>query len=78
MTAPPGHPDAGGCLCPVMDNRHGKGCGYTDANGNPLYVVNGDCPVHGSAPLMEPDEWCYADPDALVAGTGIEPVVSSL
>lgn len=35
-----------GCLCPVMDNRRGRGSGYVDLDGNPLWWINGDCPVH--------------------------------
>jgi len=29
------------CLCPVLDNHHGKGVG------GGLYWINGDCPLHG-------------------------------
>ena len=32
---------AQGCVCPVLDNAHGKG------TGDGLFWVNEDCPVHG-------------------------------
>lgn len=49
MTTPnPGSDEAikKGCVCAVMDNRHGAGCGRSD-NGRPLYWITEDCPVHG-------------------------------
>lgn len=37
---------AQGCLCPVMDNAQGKGCG---GDGHQFgWYVSGDCPIHGS------------------------------
>ena len=43
----PGAPRAKrlGCLCPVIDNHYGLGCGCSE-NG-PLYVIRCDCPMHG-------------------------------
>ena len=35
-----------GCTCDVIDNGRGRGSGRTDENGEPLYWVAGDCPVH--------------------------------
>jgi hypothetical protein len=35
----------------VLDNGHGKGSGYTDADGAPLYWISADCPLHG--PTLE-------------------------
>ena len=35
-----------GCECPILDNHHGKGCGR-DKDGNPLFWVSADCPIHG-------------------------------
>jgi len=36
-----------GCLCPILDNSHGKGyMGLGEERG--LYVYNGECPIHGS------------------------------
>lgn len=70
----PGHPQAAadGCICPAMDNGHGAGCGYVDAQGRPLYVFDLTCPLHGgdnaersATPLsrwaleMNPDEYCF-------------------
>jgi hypothetical protein len=36
-----------GCLCPVIDNDFGWGCGQNDATGQPLFWVNDECPIHG-------------------------------
>lgn len=46
---PPGSPAAidAGCLCPVLDNGHGRG--YMPGPTGPLYVYNEECPVHGNA-----------------------------
>lgn len=53
MSAPvpsPGSDEAvkQGCICPVLDNGHGRGYlgGMKDANGNTLYVTVSDCPLH--------------------------------
>lgn len=35
-----------GCRCPVIDNSHGLGHGV-DENGEPVFVMVGDCPLHG-------------------------------
>lgn len=50
----PGSNDAlaAGCLCPVLDNGRGKGAyggGLLDEEGKPLYWINAECPIHGSA-----------------------------
>lgn len=60
---PPGHPQsvADGCQCPTLVNGHGAGCGYSDANGHPLYVVDQTCPLHGNAPQPAPGELFNAD-----------------
>ena len=34
-----------GCECPVMDNGHGKGCGYGTKE-EPAFWVNQGCPLH--------------------------------
>lgn len=39
---------AAGCSCPVLDNAHGKGCGYLNADCAPMFWINADCPMHGS------------------------------
>lgn len=48
---PPGSEEASaaGCKCPVMDNGRGRGYlgGVTDKQGRTVYVIAGDCPVHG-------------------------------
>ena len=40
---------AAGCTCPVMDNGHGRGYfgGVTDEQGQTVFVIVVDCPVHG-------------------------------
>jgi hypothetical protein len=48
-----------GCACPVLDNAHGKGSGYRNDAGKPLYWVNAKCPLHGSAA-----EWLEEDDEA--------------
>lgn len=50
MTAPNPGSDialAQGCTCPVMDNSHGQGSMW----GKGVFVVQVDCPLHGSMPL---------------------------
>lgn len=37
-----------GCLCPVLDNGHGHGCGRVDQRGIPLFWVDAKCPLHGT------------------------------
>mgnify|MGYP001582440674 CR=1 FL=1 len=41
----PGSPEAvtKGCRCPVIDNAHGRGCGWGPDN----FWINEDCPMHG-------------------------------
>lgn len=55
---PPGHPDAvaSGCTCPVLDNAHGKGCGYLTDDGQPVYIVNGTCPQHDAQDFFPDDQ----------------------
>jgi hypothetical protein len=36
---------ARGCLCPQLDNSHGKG--YMGVEGR--YVIHGECPLHALA-----------------------------
>jgi hypothetical protein len=38
-----------GCVCPRMDNAYGCGylAGVRDENGDVVFVINCDCPVHG-------------------------------
>lgn len=38
-----------GCLCPVLDNAHGLGYmgGAKSSSGEPLFVMNMECPLHG-------------------------------
>jgi hypothetical protein len=44
IVPPPGSDEAldAGCVCPVMDNGHGRGRGSP-----PQFWVNDDCPMHG-------------------------------
>lgn len=41
-----------GCLCAVMDNCHGRGCGRSE-DGKPLFWITGDCPLHGEAAMSK-------------------------
>lgn len=38
-----------GCLCPRMDNCWGEGC-YRDKDGEPVFIINNHCPLHGEGP----------------------------
>ena len=40
---------AKGCKCPVLDNAHGKGCGWPTESGGPAFWINADCPLHAGA-----------------------------
>jgi hypothetical protein len=48
---PPGSQEAQdlGCLCPVIDNGHGRG--YMGMEG--VYVYREDCPVHNTKTLLD-------------------------
>ena len=50
-----------GCRCAGMDNARGRGYlgGVKDADGNTLYVISADCPLHGE---------CGAQPRTQVIG----------
>jgi len=45
---------AAGCLCPVIDNRHGAGM-YEGPSG-PIFCVSSECPLHGLGVLVLPDD----------------------
>ena len=54
-TPPPGSDAAldDGCECPVLDNCHGKGAfEFAGPNGEPVYWVNWECPLHGTSTLL--------------------------
>jgi hypothetical protein len=56
MYDPPGSPGAvlKGCLCPTLDNAHGKGIYF---GVEVVYWIDGLCPLHGERHIMEdPDE----------------------
>lgn len=48
-TPNPGSPEAVkmGCECPVMDNCRGRGAGSSRDSDNPVFWINGACPIHG-------------------------------
>jgi len=50
---PPGSDDAIklGCRCAIMDNNHGRGAYIVD--GNPVFWISGDCPIHSDDPTHE-------------------------
>lgn len=41
-----------GCKCPRVDNAYGKGYlgGVRDEDGDLVFVVNADCPIHNPKP----------------------------
>ena len=51
ITPNPGSQEAvsQGCKCPRMDNAHGRGYmgGFKDDDGNIVFVINHNCPIHG-------------------------------
>ena len=56
ITPPPGSDLAlaAGCLCPVLDNRHGAG--VCEGPDGPIYVMNAECPLHGAVMLVLPGD----------------------
>lgn len=48
----PGSPEAvaAGCLCPIIDNHHGKGVPI-GKDGSPLFWRSERCPIHGGEAL---------------------------
>lgn len=55
-TPPPGSPEAvaAGCLCPVLDNAHGRGIEFVDYDSmwrvtgtSRAWWRNSKCPLHG-------------------------------
>jgi hypothetical protein len=58
-----------GCTCAVMDNGHGYGSGYPGPNGEPLFYISGDCPLHGKP---EVELWALVVVVALSALIGCE------
>lgn len=48
-----------GCSCPVLDNAHGRGCGYLSDAGEPMFIVSEDCKLHGAAEFF-PDDTVFA------------------
>ena len=46
-----------GCICPVLDNGHGRGyMGYEDENGEPVFVTVVGCPLHAPLPPSRESE----------------------
>jgi len=60
----PGSPEAIalGCICPVIDNGHGKGSGYLLPDGSPEFWYRTDCTVHEAPTLFDMDEWAKREP----------------
>lgn len=48
-TPNPGSDEAidGGCVCPVLDNGHGRGRPGVDGTDGPSFWMNENCPMHG-------------------------------
>jgi len=53
-TPNPGSRDAldAGCICPVMDNAHGRGA-RLDEDGQPMFVMVVGCPVHSPQEALD-------------------------
>ena len=49
---------AAGCTCPVIDNDYGRGCmgGVKDDTGQTVFVISGDCPLHGDGAMKRARE----------------------
>jgi len=43
-----------GCICPVIDNGHGRG--YFGDGAKYGFVVREDCPLHGGGDFLQTDE----------------------
>lgn len=56
MIETPGSPGAilKGCTCPTLDNAHGKGVNFGDTE--PLFWIDGLCPLHGVNHIEEDRE----------------------
>jgi|GEM_PF-3465057 len=48
-----------GCSCPVLDNARGRGCGYMSQDGEPCFIYNAACPLHGCA-VAFPEDTIFA------------------
>lgn len=48
-----------GCTCPVEDNHHGEGSGYTDKEGYPVFWFDPGCPIHGESEHIPMDRVLY-------------------
>jgi hypothetical protein len=35
------------CTCPILDNGRGRGSGMLGSEGQPLFWIADDCPLHG-------------------------------
>jgi hypothetical protein len=44
-----------GCICAVLDNEHGRGCGL-GKDGEPLFWITAECPLHGGGNWKEERE----------------------
>lgn len=44
-----------GCLCPILDNRHGEGQPYTRSDGSEgrTFVFRVGCPLHGEGHWLD-------------------------
>lgn len=62
---PPGSKEAIalGCLCPELDNGRGKGSGHIDSEGNPMFWISFDCPVHMKEECIECKKDCKECPE---------------
>jgi hypothetical protein len=62
MNATPGSGAAkdAGCLCPVLDNAHGRGA-YVDEHGAPQFWIVEGCPLHALGSAVSVDAVAVPD-----------------
>jgi hypothetical protein len=41
-----------GCLCPIMDNRRGRGLYFDKETQKPVFVISESCPLHGKGQII--------------------------
>lgn len=44
-----------GCICAVLDNHHGAGCGTFNEDGTPHFWIRLDCPIHACEETSDAD-----------------------
>ena len=42
-----------GCVCPILDNEHGRGCGWVNADGTQAFWITQGCPLHSLTEIKD-------------------------